>query len=185
MRQLVDSYNGMWNRRNKLESILRSAAENDALTGLPNRYCFERDCDMLKDNNGGRPLALLMFDVNFLKLTNDTKGHLAGDRLIRTAAECIKESFGNEDANNCYRIGGDEFVAMIVDCQEKDIQRRISRFEMIQQRERITVSVGYSYTENMDATQFKKMMSEADDRMYEQKKQIHAQHKNNGKKEEN
>ena len=127
MRQLVNSFNKMWKSRNKLESILRSAAENDALTGLPNRYCFERD--MIKNEDSTDPYALLLFDVNYLKRTNDTLGHLAGDRLIQMAAKCISECVANENADNCYRIGGDEFVVLLAGATEEDVKARLKQFD--------------------------------------------------------
>ena len=74
-------------RRAGLESILRTAAETDALTGLPNRYGFEQY--LLESGQSGYAMAVFLFDINYLKTTNDTKGHAAGDDLIRSAAECI------------------------------------------------------------------------------------------------
>ena len=177
MRKLVSSFNGLLKARNKLETILRSAAENDALTGLPNRYCFERD--LMKHEDVDTPMAVLLFDVNYLKRTNDTQGHLAGDQLIKTSAECIKECFGAGNANNCYRIGGDEFVALITDCDETEVKKRIDRFNLALRRESITVSVGYSFTDGSASSTFKEMMNEADNKMYEQKKHIHELNDNN------
>ena len=171
LRRLVNAFNGLWHHRNKLEAILRKAAEIDALTGLPNRYCMERD--LLENSGDGNSMAVLLFDVNFLKKTNDTRGHLMGDQLIRTAGACISESFGAEGANKCYRIGGDEFVVILSGCSEEEVKSRIDRFNLALERENITVSVGYAYAEKTDGDSFKKLMIEADRNMYEQKKQIH------------
>lgn len=179
MRQLVDSFNGLWDYRNKLEEILRTEAENDALTGLPNRYCMERD--LLKNDNNDKPFSVLMFDVNFLKRTNDTKGHLAGDQLIRTAASCIKECFGQNGGNNCYRIGGDEFVAVIKGVSKEEIKRRIDKFNLALIRENISISVGFAHTEKADADSFKALLAEADKNMYRQKKIAHNLSKQNKK----
>ena len=171
MNQLVDAFNGLWDYRNKQESLLRTEAENDALTGLPNRYCLERD--IIKQDTCDSSVAVVMFDVNFLKRTNDTEGHLAGDNLIRTTAACIKECFATENGNNCYRIGGDEFVALLCGDNEEEIQLRIDKFKLALIREHISVSVGYSYAEKADKNNIKSLFEEADKNMYEQKKQIH------------
>lgn len=52
------------------------------------------------------------FDVNGLKIVNDSLGHLAGDEVIIAAADCISKTFGK--VGTVYRVGGDEFVALVV-----------------------------------------------------------------------
>lgn len=173
MRRLVSAFNGLWDNRNKLESILRTAAENDSLTGLPNRYCLERD--LIKNDVSGSALTVVMFDINYLKQTNDTKGHIAGDNLILKSASCIRECFGNESSSNCYRIGGDEFIAIMRGCGEDEIKNRLKAFEGALKRENITVSAGYAHTDCADAESFKKLMAQADGKMYEQKRRIHEE----------
>ena len=171
MRVLVIAYNALLKRRNKLEAILRSAAETDALTGLPNRYSLERYA--LETGDDSRPMAVLMFDVNFLKQVNDTKGHVAGDNLLRTAGKCILECFGSEGRDNCYRLGGDEFAAVLRGCSEEDVRDRIDRFELALERENISVSVGYAFTREANEDSIRELLREADKRMYKDKKHIH------------
>ena len=173
MHILVEAYNALLNRRQKLESILRSAAETDTLTGLPNRYCMERS--MIDLDGRKESLAVLVFDVNYLKKTNDEKGHTAGDELLRKAAHCIRACFGVEDGDNCYRIGGDEFTAMICDCKEQEIVERIEKFKEMQKEKKISISVGYAYNDNTDERSLSAMMAEADRQMYTQKTQMHEQ----------
>jgi len=129
--------------------------------------------DLLKTDYNNKPVSILMFDVNFLKKTNDTKGHLAGDKLIKTTAMCITECFSIDKINNCYRIGGDEFIAIMPCCTEDDIKRRIDKFKLATIREDISVSVGYAYTDRLDDQNFKSLMEEADKNMYENKKIVH------------
>ncbi len=171
LRAMVTAHNDLFARRNKLEAILRAAAETDSLTGLPNRYSLERTIFDLDEEKGS--LAVLLFDVNFLKKTNDTRGHLAGDQLLRTTALCIRENFGVGFAENCFRIGGDEFVAILRDCTEEDVQNKIERFKWSLEREKISVSVGYAFSGKADETTFKKLMTVADRHMYEHKKEMH------------
>ena len=172
LRVMVTAHNELLTRRNKLESILRAAAETDSLTGLPNRYSFERMIFDLDAEKGS--IAVLLFDVNFLKKTNDTKGHLAGDQLLRTAALCIRESFGVGLVENCFRIGGDEFTAILRGCTEEDVKNRIARFKEALEREKISVSVGYAFSDKADEGKLKTLMSVADRNMYENKKEIHG-----------
>ena len=171
LRAMVDAYNELWIQHNRLESMLRSAAETDALTNLPNRYRLERDIVNIDKKEGS--LGVLLFDVNYLKVVNDTKGHQEGDRLLRRAANIIGQCFGVEDSVNCYRIGGDEFAAVLYDCTEEDLKNRIEKFKNRSDREGISIAVGYAMNTEM-AHDFHRLMVLADERMYEQKKELHA-----------
>lgn len=171
MRILANAFNALLKRRDRLEAILRSAAETDALTGLPNRYSMER-CALELEEDGGS-IAVLVFDANFLKKVNDTEGHLAGDKLIRTAADCIRECFSAEGGDNCFRIGGDEFCAILRHCRRADIKERLDRFEQALKRENISVSVGSAWSEKLGEGSFKRLLGEADERMYARKKKAH------------
>ena len=168
VRLVAAAYNDVLTRRNALDSILRSAAETDALTNLPNRYRFEQY--LLESESSGYSMAVLLFDVNFLKQTNDTEGHLAGDRLLRDAADCISACFGE----NCFRFGGDEFAAIVKDCTPETIDRMVADFEQAEKEHNISISLGYAYTEEIGATTFRKLLDEADQKMYAQKKEMHS-----------
>lgn len=169
---VINAYNALLRRHDKLESILRSAAETDALTELPNRYSLQRD--VLQTGEEDSSMAVLLFDVNYLKRTNDTNGHTAGDQLIRTAAACIRECFAMDDYGRCYRIGGDEFAAVLRKCSEEEVRRRIERFAFATERAHISVSVGYAFSEKTDENSFDRLSEEADKNMYAQKKHVHA-----------
>lgn len=171
MKQLATAFNNLWSYRNKLESILRNKAENDALTGLPNRYSMEKD--LIEKDNEPSSLAVLLFDINFLKQTNDTYGHLAGDKLICTAANCIKKCFGTETNDNCYRIGGDEFVALLSNIDKQEVLNKIEKFNKCLTKEKISVSVGYAFDSTTNVSNFQNLIAEADRKMYEQKRRIH------------
>ncbi|MBQ0078630.1 MAG: diguanylate cyclase [Eubacterium sp.] len=91
---------------------LQGVVTKDSLTGLDNRLAFDEMMNNIaSDVRADAGWTMYMFDVNGLKYINDTFGHLAGDELIVSAANIIKESFG--DAGHYYRIGGDEFVALV------------------------------------------------------------------------
>lgn len=168
VRLVAAAYNDVLTRRNALDSILRSAAETDALTNLPNRYRFEQY--LLESESSGYSMAVLLFDVNYLKQTNDSQGHLAGDRLLKTAAECISTCFGE----NCFRFGGDEFAAIVKDCTPEAVENMVSRFEATEKARNVSVSLGYAYAEEIGKTSFRSLLDEADRRMYAQKKALHA-----------
>ncbi len=172
VRMVASAYNDVLNRRNALDDILRSAAETDALTNLPNRYRFEQY--MLEWEEKDCPTAVLLFDVNYLKRTNDTEGHLAGDRLIRAAAECIRDCFGDEEGN-CFRFGGDEFAAVVKHCTPESLRFKTRRFEEMQKQRDLSIAMGYAYTEDLSQTDLRALLDEADRYMYAQKAAIHEQ----------
>lgn len=168
VRTVAAAYNGVRRRRDELDTILRSAAETDALTNLPNRYRFEQF--ILEAKETGYPVAVLLFDVNYLKQTNDTRGHLAGDQLLCTAADCIASNFGD----NVFRFGGDEFAAIIINCTPEMIEGMLRRFEKAEEEKNISISYGYAYTDDIGKTSFRKLLDEADHRMYLHKEKMHA-----------
>ena len=167
VRLVASAYNSLRKRRDALDAILRSAAETDALTNLPNRYRFEQY--LLDVGERGYSLAILMFDINYLKETNDTEGHSAGDNLIRTAAQCITSCFGEKS----FRIGGDEFAAVVEDCKPEMVQQMIYRFREVGERENVSISVGYAYADNISETTIKQLLDEADKQMYAEKQAAH------------
>jgi diguanylate cyclase (GGDEF)-like protein len=83
----------------------------DTLTGLHNRACFER---ALTEPSLGGGSALLLIDIDDLKVVNDTFGHGTGDSLIRTIAHRLTEAAAPHRA---FRIGGDE-LAVLADTSE-------------------------------------------------------------------
>lgn len=164
VRQVASAYNNLEKRRD----ALRSVAETDTLTNLPNRYRFEKY--LLDAGESGYSLAIVMFDINYLKETNDTFGHSAGDRLIQTVANCIASCFGE----NSFRIGGDEFAAVLKDCKPETIREMIARFEEMEQREKVSASLGYAYVEEIGETTLKELIDEADKQMYARKQEAHG-----------
>lgn len=91
------------------EQILIS--NTDVLTGLGNRRAYEDEIAKLEKHPNYTNLVHVSMDLNGLKLLNDSKGHNAGDELIKGSAECIRTCFS--PYGSVYRIGGDEFAAII------------------------------------------------------------------------
>lgn len=172
VRLLAAAYNAVSKKRDALDAILRSAAETDALTNLPNRYRFEQY--LVEAGDSGYSAAVLLFDINYLKSTNDTQGHLAGDQLIRDAADCINQCFGEATGGACFRFGGDEFAAVLKDCTQSEVQKRIKRFHELEKEKGISVSLGSAYAKEMGNTTFKLLLGEADRNMYREKEIAHS-----------
>jgi diguanylate cyclase len=104
------------------------AATKDGLTGLYNRKAFDGRIEVAMEafDDGGTPFSLLLFDVDGFKSINDTFGHVAGDKVLKEIAECLKETFRKDDF--IARYGGDEFAVVVEDLSEEMAQERIQRF---------------------------------------------------------
>jgi diguanylate cyclase (GGDEF)-like protein len=96
-----------------------SLARRDALTGLPNRRSFEEVLDQTVESFSaqGRPLSLLLCDVNDFKEINDTFGHPAGDTCLRAIADALGD--GLQPPDQAFRWAGDEFAVLLHDTHEQ------------------------------------------------------------------
>ena len=98
------------------ESVLRSRALHDPLTGLPNRYLFTDRLETAAarhERTPGRGTAVLFLDVDRFKRVNDGFGHQAGDSLLREIGSRLLASIRSTDTVS--RLGGDEFAVICED----------------------------------------------------------------------
>jgi diguanylate cyclase (GGDEF)-like protein/PAS domain S-box-containing protein len=104
---------------------LRRASEEDALTGLPNRRSFQSHLQAatIRAMASGRSVSLLLIDLDHFKHVNDTRGHAAGDHLLRTFAERLRTSVRAKDF--VARLGGDEFAVVLEGVSDADDVLRI------------------------------------------------------------
>ena len=91
--------------------LFKADSETDAMTGLYNRRAFYAMMDEIKNHGTVNDISIVIVDVNGLKQVNDEKGHVAGDELIKGAAQCLVGSFGHY--GKVHRTGGDEFIALL------------------------------------------------------------------------
>jgi len=98
-----------------VQEELYQKAVRDPLTGAYNkRYLVERlQQDHAQARRSGRPLAVLVIDLDHFKRVNDTHGHAAGDAVLRATALALREELRAEDL--VARFGGEEFVALLRD----------------------------------------------------------------------
>lgn len=159
----------------KERDFLIKSAYTDELTQLHNRrYCMEY-MNKLKEERNFK-YTVICFDLNNLKMVNDTYGHAKGDVLIRSAAEVIAETF--ESLGVVARVGGDEFVSVIGTADEAKLASLMAQFEQnIDRKNRavkdLNMSIAYGYASGIQSdSDIEKVYQIADDRMYEQKKQM-------------
>ncbi|MFZ6046158.1 diguanylate cyclase domain-containing protein [Pseudomonas sp. CR3202] len=116
-------------RLSERERALRHAAFHDALTELPNRrYLIERTESALANAKRHKEqLALMLIDLDHFKPINDRFGHDAGDEMLRTIGQRLREHVRGGDA--VARLGGDEFAVLIsgvdAEVQARDLARRL------------------------------------------------------------
>ena len=172
VRLLATAYNDLLERKSELEKALRVAAETDALTRLPNRLCFENRY-ITKIGESGYSVAVFFFDINYLKTINDGLGHSAGDMLLINAARTISACFSKAGENNCFRVGGDEFAAVLTGCDENEIKDILLAFEKEQEKNKVSIAVGYAFTPDIGNSSFRELFADADKKMYVEKIAMH------------
>ncbi|WP_295153989.1 EAL domain-containing protein [uncultured Ruminococcus sp.] len=118
----------------RIEAINRAneMARRDALTGTKNMNAFrelEESIQRSIDSGAGHsPFAIVICDINDLKIINDKEGHKAGDEYIKSSCRIICGIFAHSPV---FRIGGDEFVAVLAG---KDYDKRIALVEMLRRK---------------------------------------------------
>ncbi|MCX7015536.1 MAG: GGDEF domain-containing protein [Candidatus Sumerlaeota bacterium] len=97
----------------KFDAELYSMATVDSLTGVHNKFYFQREFqrELKRAERGSNPLALVFCDLDHFKRVNDTYGHLAGDFILRKLGEILLSSMREYDI--CARYGGEEFAVAL------------------------------------------------------------------------
>lgn len=160
---LINNVTEQENLKRKLQHL----ANTDELTGLYNRTYLHEILRKL-GNVDNLPLGFISADCNYLKQINDCYGHLMGDEYIRMVGVLFKMVLP-QDAM-FFRMGGDEFLAIIPKTTEPELLNYIlqlkSKAQMIQIRgRRFSVAFGYSYMES-DDQDIMKYLEKADHEMY-------------------
>lgn len=164
--------------RREMEKKLEAIAFSDQLTGLYNRRGFinvaERQIKLSKRSK--QRLLLFFADLDGMKWINDTLGHEYGDKALVTAARILAKTFRESDIVS--RIGGDEFAILAIDADEKIAERLLARLQRLiryvnakKNREYdFSISIGYAVFDPLRHDSLDELMSRADMRMYEDKK---------------
>lgn len=170
-------------RTSDVQRALRQAkvaADTDPLTGLRNRRALERDLLSLfqtaREEAG--ELSVLWIDVDNFKTFNDTRGHQAGDELIRAAGALLKP-FARRAGDLAVRYGGDEFVLVMVGTSlEQAVKAAENLVRMFGQRVRAygtletppAFSIGVASLRRSDPRDATDLLRIADEAMYEAKR---------------
>lgn len=160
-----------------MQSKIANLAYTDALTGLSNRARCEQVMQMISSQHG--TYAIISLDLNRLKLINDTLGHHEGDRLITGFSTILSDCFW--DANLVGRMGGDEFIVILMEDRTINLTKRIHELYSIindwnhkEQVFQYSVSYGYAYSFEVPNGSASEVYMLADNRMYEMKREHHG-----------
>lgn len=158
--------------RDRMLEQLKELAITDGLTKLFNSRHFyhQLETEISRFNRYGRPLSLLLIDIDHFKQYNDRNGHLEGDKILRETAQLIVSCMRTLDS--AYRYGGEEFTALLpeTDCSAAvNVAQRTretieNNFRSVPEPEKITVSIGVTgYAAGDSLTEF---IHRADKAMY-------------------
>ena len=160
------------------EQRIHHIAHHDVLTGLPNRALLQ---DRLTQaaayaNRSGNPLWVMLIDLDRFKFVNDSLGHKAGDLLLKTVAQRLRDSVRESDT--VARLSGDEFVAILTEYPDaaltrevtQRIMRAVAQPVMLEGKEFfVTCSIGVAVYDP-DGTPAQRLIEHADIAMYRAKK---------------
>lgn len=146
--------------------ILQYMSMTDALTGIRNRMALRHSYDSYQDHE----VTVMMLDINDFKLKNDTYGHDEGDRVLVETGKLLSNTFGEE---HCYRYGGDEFLVIVPDISETEFKDKLENMKQngsVQMGDsEVSFSAGYTHAFLKEPGMLRKLISEADERMYKEK----------------
>ncbi|WP_415066584.1 diguanylate cyclase [Lacrimispora sp.] len=162
--------------REKLLEQLYIQAAVDPLMNIYNRGAFFRMSALMVEKEKGCSYALLMIDVDYFKIVNDTYGHQCGDAVLKVLGRMLKENFGGE--NIVGRYGGEEMIALLKAVSPPQALDAAERFcKNIESAPvfyrnciiRTTVSIGVGYSPSGKDHLLQDMLFQADQALYQAK----------------
>lgn len=165
-------------------SFVHKMAYIDALTAVGNTAAYIKVTKKLNDQiaDGTAAFSVAAFDLNGLKYINDKYGHECGDKALADTSEVICKVFGKE---SLYRVGGDEFIAVILSDDAAAIDELFARFdkELAEENKKeksysfpIYVSKGYAVYQKDTDSEYKDVSHRADLMMYRDKDEFYKEH---------
>ncbi|MFM2483821.1 GGDEF domain-containing protein [Celerinatantimonas yamalensis] len=164
--------------RHEMEIKLRELSDTDQLTGLFNRRKLEHDLILHYDafERHAVPTSILMFDLDNLKIVNDTLGHYAGDEIIMMIGDICRSELRKTDI--ACRFGGDEFVIGLPSIELEQAVQFANRLRKKVKRDMsllstgettVSISIGVATMEPVDRS-YEDTLKRADGALYEAKR---------------
>lgn len=145
--------------------VWKKLAYTDDLTQTKNRTSYNEKIEYLKSKKR-EMVGIILFDIDNFKYINDTKGHLAGDEILKFVAKTLQRIFCKSNYT-VYRIGGDEFAVIAENANEEEIIGLMLDLKTeLEEKNDIRISKGYSFVKD----DIEKAFSYADEMLYADKK---------------
>lgn len=157
-----------WSLFNAYQKV-RKLSDEDQTTGLQNRNAYERLLSEIQ-NKCFSSIACVYVDVNGLHEVNNKYGHKVGDHMLQIVAEALLQEF---PFRQVFRIGGDEFVVISDNADEKECTSRMKR--VVQQVESHDYTIAYGISHRQNELGADRVTQEADVRMLENKRAYYAE----------
>ena len=164
-------------KEKRKEENLNILLNTDELTGIYNRHAYETHIEQIEIDGIGDDLWIASCDLNGLKTANDSKGHAAGDELLKATADCLSFSIGEN--GKAYRTGGDEFV-VIFRANKDEAMQIFNKMEEFKKNwsgsfnSKFSFSMGYVCSSEMPDKSMSDIEKEADKRMYKAKQKYYT-----------
>ena len=166
----------------RVAAEMTELANKDALTGIRNKTAFDHDAEKANEeiaSGRSEPFGVAMIDLNYLKTINDERGHRKGDVALIKLSNLICATFAH---SRVYRVGGDEFVAVLRKSDYANSAALIAEFNEkikglhgdmdLSLEERVSAAIGYSeYRPGKDRT-VASVLNRADAAMYGKKREM-------------
>jgi diguanylate cyclase (GGDEF)-like protein len=170
--QLADQINSLAKVESLASEVYKLAAL-DQLTGIYNRRSGEQRLaqEISRAQRHGRPLTVLLMDLDGLKQVNDKHGHAAGDTLLKGFADRLQRAIRGSDL--AVRLGGDEFMALLPECRAEEVRHvlaRIEGLEFVCDDEKIRLQFSRGWTDYKPGETPQELLNRADQELYVNKR---------------
>lgn len=152
------------------------ASRTDALTGLPNRRGFLEAGDgaLVRSRRSGRPVSIVIGDIDHFKNVNDTLGHAAGDAVLQALAGTLHSTLRAQDV--AARWGGEEFILLLPDTVKEgaarvaeSVREAVSALALEHEGGLIEITISLGVAEHCPGRNFEETIAEADAALYQAK----------------
>ena len=174
-KQIEETLRRELEQQKELQNVTKKAY-TDPLTGVKSKHSYleaEKKMDQRIAEKSVSEFAIVVFDLNNLKIINDTQGHQAGDKYIKDACYIICHCFKHSPV---YRVGGDEFVAILEGDDYNDRESLLSEFDnrmdINNTKGGVTIASGCGCFDSENDTNTHLVFERADEKMYQRKKQL-------------
>jgi diguanylate cyclase (GGDEF)-like protein len=164
-------------------AFIRAKMDYDALTGIYNRQFLDENLKRLINylSRAGGLLSLMMIDIDFFKLYNDTYGHLEGDKCLKMIAQTLSQSIKRAD-DFVARYGGEEFIVILPNTDERgarfvadkmldDIRNCNMPHKQSEAASCVTISIGVTTGKILHTHKADDLVKKADELLYKSKKE--------------